>query len=86
MDGEKIEYPDDASSPAASLLESERLFNSTKSDARIGARFMSCNLKDFLLETLMPRAEYTRIHLKCFPPDIGHQYEIEGLLAADVYV
>ena len=39
--GDRLEYPDDALSPAAYLLESKLLFNSTISDARIGTRFMS---------------------------------------------
>ena len=62
------------------------LFNSTISDARRGARFMSCDLKDFLLGTPMSRSEYIRIHSKYFPPDIRDQYQIESLIATDGYV
>ena len=36
--GYRLEYPDDVSSPAASLLGSKLLFNITISDARRGAR------------------------------------------------
>ena len=58
MGGDRLECPVDASSPAAPLLESKLLFNSTISDARQGTRFMSCDLKDSFLETPMSRAEY----------------------------
>ena len=86
MGGDILEYPDDASSPAASLLESKLLFNSTISYSRRGARFISCDLKDLFLENPMSRADYMRIHSKHFPPDIREQYEIEGLIAAGGYV
>ena len=45
--GYRLEYPDDASSPAASRLESNLIFNSIVSYAHRGPRFMSCDLKDF---------------------------------------
>ena len=57
MRGDRIEYPDDASSLAASLLESKLLFNITISDVGRGAIFMSCELKDFFLENPISRAE-----------------------------
>ena len=47
---------------------------------------MSCELKDFSLETLMSRAEYIRIYSKYFSLDIRYRYYIEGLMAADGYV
>ena len=81
-----LEYPDDASSPEASLLYSKLLFNGAISDAHRGARFMSCDQKYFFLETTMSRSEYMRIHSKYFLPDIRDRYDIEGLIAADGYV
>ena len=47
---------------------------------------MSCDLKDFFLETTMSRADYMRTNSKYFPPDIRDRYEIEGLIAVDGYV
>ena len=84
--GYRLEYPYDASSPSASLLESKLIFNSTISYAHQYARFISCNLKDSLLENPMSRAEYMRIHSKYFPPDIRDQCQIDGIIAADGYV
>ena len=65
---DRLEYTDDAASPAESLLESKLLFNSTLSDAHRAARFLSCDLKVCFLETPMSIAEYMRIHSKYFPP------------------
>ena len=84
--GEILEYPDDSSSPAASILDSKLLFNSTISDARRGARFISYYFKVLFLETPMSRAEYMSIHSKYFSPDIRDRYNIGGLISADGYV
>ena len=45
--GDRLDYFDDSGSPAASLLETKILINSTISDADKGAKFMSADLKDF---------------------------------------
>ena len=47
---------------------------------------MSCDLKYFFLETPRSRADYMRIYLKNFPPDIRYQYKIDGIIAAYGYV
>ena len=62
MGGDILEYPDNASSPAASLLESKLIFNRENSDEHRGARFMSSDMKDLFLEKPMLIAEHTRIH------------------------
>ncbi len=83
--GDKLTYEDDTGSPAASLLESKLLFNSTISDARKGARFMSLDLKDFFLATPMQRPEYMRVPYKYFPSDIRKKYNLD-LLVHDGYI
>ena len=45
--GDLLECPYDAASPAASLIETKLIINSTISDAHKGARFMAADLKDF---------------------------------------
>ena len=45
--GDRLVYDEDAGAPAASLLETKIIINSVISDAHRGARFMSCDLKDF---------------------------------------
>ena len=44
---DRLPYPDDAVSPAASLLETKLLLNSTILDVDQGARFMTMDITDF---------------------------------------
>ena len=48
---------DDVSAPTSSILETKILLNSIISDADDGEKFMSCDLKDFFLATLMYSGE-----------------------------
>ena len=48
--GDVLEYENNASSPAASLLESKLIIDSVISDAQSGAQFMTADLKDFFLQ------------------------------------
>ena len=50
---DKLPYYDDAGSPAADLLETKILLNSTISDARWGAQFICLDIKDHFLATPM---------------------------------
>jgi hypothetical protein len=84
--GDKLPYDDDSGSPAASLLESKLIINSTISDARRGARFLSADLKDHFLASPMKHPEYMRIKYKYFPADIRQQYQLWALVAADGYI
>ena len=45
--GDKLTYFEDPGSPAAPLVETKLFLNSVISDAHLGARFLSCDLKDF---------------------------------------
>ena len=56
--GDRLPYHDDAGSPAADLLETKILINSTISDAKKGARFMCLDIKDHFLATPMDQPEY----------------------------
>ena len=55
MGGDRLQYPDDTASPAATLLETKLLLNSTISQSANGVRFMTMDIKDFFLQTIMPR-------------------------------
>ena len=81
--GDRLDCPDDTSSPAAYLLETKLLINSTISDAHLGACFMTMDLKEFFLATPMARSGYMRIHSKYFPPEIKALYIIESLINSD---
>ena len=84
--GDVLEYLYDASSPAASLLESKLLMNSVISDSHKGARFMTIDLKDYFLQSFLLEPEYLRIHGKYFLPDIRQKYNINALIDSDGYV
>ena len=84
--GDKLDYYGNASSPAASLLETKLIINSVISDSSKGARFASLDIKDHFLQSLLPDAEYMKIHSKYFFEDIKSQYDIDTLIDTDGYV
>jgi hypothetical protein len=84
--GDKLDCKYDAGSPAASLLETKLLINSTIPDAAKGARFMSADLKDNFLASPMEETEYMQIHECYFVNNICKQYNIEHLIEEDGYV
>jgi hypothetical protein len=84
--GDKLSYDHDPASPAASLLETKLILNSTISDAKNGARFMSCDLKDHFLASPMERPEYMKIPIRNIPDDIIEMYKLNEKVAKDGYV
>ena len=84
--GDKLSCSYDTGSPAASLLETKLLLNSVISDAHKGARFLTCDLKDFFLASPMEEKEYMRIHIKHFPQDIRDQYNINNIVHTNNFV
>ena len=74
--GDKLDFAEDAGAPAASMLETKLLVNSVISDAAEGARFMSCDLKDFLA-TKMAKPEFMRIAWKYIPDNIQTRYNLD---------
>ena len=55
--GNILSYEEYSGFPAANLLESEILINSVISYAKIGARFMNADIKDYCLATPMDQSE-----------------------------
>ena len=84
--GDRLQYPDDTASLAASLLEAKLLINSTISQSAQNARFMTIDINDFFLQTTMLEAEYMKIHKKYFLEDIREKYSIDKLVHVDGYV
>ena len=84
--GDRLQYPDDTASPAATLLETKLLLNSTISQSAQGARFMTLDIKDFFLQTVMTRPEFMKIHSKYFLQDIRDKYNINRIIHTDGYV
>ena len=84
--GDKLSYTADAGSPAANMLETKVLVNSTISDAHKGAKFMSADLKDFFLATPMEGDEYMKVPYKHFPQDIRLKYKLDSKVTNNGYI
>ena len=84
--GNKLHYTDDAGSPAANLLETKVLINSTISEASRGARFMTADINDFFLASPMKKPEFMKVHIRHIPQDIIQRYDISSKVTVDGYV
>jgi hypothetical protein len=84
--GDVLDYFGSTASPAASLIETKLLLNSTISDSHLGARFCTIDIKDFFLQTILEDTEYLRIHEIYFLEDIRKRYNIDKIIANDGYV
>ena len=84
--GNRLSYDDDAGSPAANLLETKVLLNSTISDAEQGARFMTADIKDYFLATPMAQAEYMKVKYKHISEDIKKQYNLSEKVTKHDYI
>ena len=84
--GDQLSYNENAASPAASLLETKIILNSTISDAERGAKFVTADIKDYFLATPMSRPEYMKVLIKYFPDDIIKKYDLNKKVASDGYV
>jgi hypothetical protein len=84
--GDKLTYDGDSGSPAASLLETKLIVNSTISDAHNGSKFLCADLKDHFLASPMQDPEFMRIHYKYFPEAICKQYNLDQFVAPDGYI
>jgi hypothetical protein len=84
--GDKLTYDGDSGSPAASLLETKLIVNSTISDAHKGAKLLCADLKDHFLASPMKDPEFMRIKYKYFPESIRKQYNLDQFVASDGYI
>ena len=76
-----INYSDDCGTPTADLLTVKLMFNSIVSTPN--CKFMTIDIKDFYLMTLMDRYEYFRMKLEFFPPDIIEEYGLRDKVDSD---
>lgn len=83
--GDKVNYPGEVSTKTAELTTAKILINSTISTP--DAAFMCMDIKDFYLNTDMPRYEYMFIPIKMIPKAIFDLYNLEPLVSnGKVYV
>ena len=76
--GDKLTCPYDTVSLAANLLETKLYLNSVISDSEKGARFMTLDLKDHFLTSLMQTPEYIKLPQKYIHPDIINKYNLQS--------
>jgi hypothetical protein len=86
VSGDKLSYANDASSPAASLLETKLILNSTISYAAKGAKFHCADLKDQFLASPMKDPKFMGIKYKYFSPGMRKQCNLDTLVAPDGYI
>ena len=84
--GDKLEYDADVGSPAANLLETKILLNSTISDVKKGARFCNADLKDHFLGSPMKDPKYMKVHISKFVPDIIDKYKLRNKIDDNGFV
>ena len=84
--GDKLVFTGDTGSPAADLLETKLMANSIISDAHKGARCLNLDIKDFFLQSDLPKPEYMRIHSTYFSTRFRQLYDLEKKIDIDGYV
>ena len=65
--GNRLNYLDEPSSPTVSITDAKIHFNSTISDAKRGARYMTLDIKNYYLGYPMPKKQFLRIHHSIIP-------------------
>jgi hypothetical protein len=82
--GDRINYPDDVSTPTADMTLFKCLMNSIILTP--GARCVMVDIKDCYLCTPMKRPEYMRLKKTDVPKEIMREYQLEELVTEDGYV
>ncbi len=77
MGGNLVNYPKDCGTPTADIITVKLLLNIIISTNN--AKFMTIDLKDFYLMTLMTRYEYFRMKLDLFPNNIIKEYKLQDI-------
>ena len=72
--GDRLDAYQDVRSPAIGLIDTKLHLNSVISDAHLGARYCTCDLKDFFLGSDMLVYQYMRIHRKYLTPEVIAEY------------
>ena len=74
--GDRLDAFQDVRSPAVGITETKLHLNSTISDAHLGARYCTGDLKDFFLSSEMKIYQYMRIHRKYVTPEIMDEHHL----------
>lgn len=82
--GDRVDYPHDPAAPAASLIESKLIFNSTISTP--GTRFFLADIKDYFLNNPMEEYKYMHIPYQWFRQELRDQYNLDDIVTDDGYI
>ncbi len=82
--GDRVHYPGNTGTPTADLLTVKILINSIISTP--GAKFMTMDIKDFYLNTLMARYKYMQLHIADMPDNIIEHYNLRDKATPDGYI
>ena len=77
--GDSLDYEEDSSSPAVSLLDTKIMINSVISDSHKGARYATGDINNFYLNNPMKNYRYIKISVKYIPKEIMDEYNIQAL-------
>ncbi len=82
--GDRAHYPGNAGTPTANLLTVKILINSIISTT--GTKFMTMDIKDFYLNTLMARYKYMRLCIADMPDDVIKHYNLRDKATPNGYI
>jgi hypothetical protein len=74
MGGDRIDYPGETAMKNTNLTTSKCLWNSTLSTD--GARYLIADVKNFYLNTILDRPEYTKLALSIILQEIIDKYKL----------
>ena len=74
--GDRLDAYQDVRSPAVGVIDTKLHLNSVISDAHLGARYCTGDLKDFFLVSDMPIYQYMRVHRRYVPQEIINEYNL----------
>jgi hypothetical protein len=74
--GDRLDAYQDVRSPAVGVTDTKLHINSVISDAARGARYCTCDIKDFFLGSAMPVYQYMKIHRRYLTPEIIQEYSL----------
>ena len=74
--GDRLDAYQDVRSPAIGLTDTKLHLNSTISDAHLGARYCTGDLKDFFLVSDMIIFQYMKIHRRYLTPEVIAEYDL----------
>ena len=86
LGGDRINFPDETTSPVADIAAVKILFASVVSDRRnkgTNTKFATIDLTDFYLGSKLPRPEYVRIKLKDIPLETIALHSLEQYIEGD---